>query len=496
MTEATTGTRRHLGLALAVIGTAQLMVVLDASIVNVALPSVQKGLHFSGANLEWVVNAYTLAFGGLLLLGGRTGDLFGRRRMFVIGVGLFALASLLGGLATNAGWLIAARAAQGVGGAIASPTALSLVAATFEEGPQRNRAMGVYAAMSGAGGAIGVLAGGILTDALSWRWVLYVNVPIGLAVVLLAPRVLPETERTPGRLDLPGALTATAGMSLLVYGLVHAATHSWGTVGTVVPLIAAAVLLTTFIALELRTPAPLLPMRLFSNPARSGAYAIMLAIGTGIFSMFYFLTLFMQDVLRFSALRTGFYYVPFAVCIMVFATVAAKVVARSGPLPLIMTGTLSASAGLFWMSMAHQNSTYLGSVLGPMGLVAAGMACCFVPLTLTAVSGVRPQEGGIASALLNSGQQVGGSLGLATLGTVAATATRDRLHQIGGVAAHIPAGGAPQYAAGLPTATYHAVIHAFVVGYTTAIRVGSGILLAAFLIAVLTLRLQRRGTQA
>ena len=479
---------RHLGLALAVIGTAQLMVVLDASIVNVALPSIQRALHFQGANLEWVINAYTLAFGGLLLLGGRTGDLFGRRRMFGIGIGLFTVASLLGGLATTEAWLIAARAAQGVGGAIAAPTALSLVAANFREGRERNRAMGVYSAMSGAGGAIGVLLGGVLTSTLSWRWVLFVNVPIGLAVIALAPRVLVETDRGEGRLDLRGALTATAGMSLLVYGLVHAATHQWGNTGTIVPIALAAVLLPLFVYLETKAPEPLMPLHLFSSRSRSGAYAVMLAIGTSIFSMFYFLTLFMQDVLGFSALRTGLAYLPFALAIILVATTVARLVTRVGPLPPIMTGTLLGAGGLFWMSHLSPSSTYGGSIIGPMLLVASGMASCFVPLTITTVSGVAPHESGIASALLNSGQQVGGSLGLAVLGTVAATVTRNHLSSSGlpGLS-HIPAGAGPVLAH-LPAQVHHTLNQAFTDGYVAAFRAGTGILLAAFLIATLTIR--------
>jgi EmrB/QacA subfamily drug resistance transporter len=479
---------RHLGVALAVIGTAQLMVVLDASIVNVALPSIQRALHFGGANLEWVINAYTLAFGGLLLLGGRTGDLFGRRRMFGIGVGLFTVASLLGGLATSQAWLIAARAAQGVGGAIASPTALSLVAANFREGRERNRAMGVYSAMSGAGGAIGVLLGGILTSTISWRWVLFVNVPIGLVVIALAPRVLVETDRQKGRLDLVGALTATAGMSLLVYGLVHAATHEWGNPGTVIPIVLAGILLPLFVYWETRVEEPLMPLHLFADRSRSGAYGVMLAIGTSIFAMFYFLTLFMQDVLGFSALKTGVAYLPFAIAIMIVATITARVVTRVGARAPIMVGTLLGSGGLFWMSQVSPHSTYLGSVIGPMLLVASGMASCFVPLTITTVSGVAPHESGIASALLNSGQQVGGSLGLAVLGTIAATVTRNHLTSSGFPAlSKIPAGAGPVLSH-LPPKLHQTINEAFTHGYSVAFRVGSIILLVAFLVATLTIR--------
>jgi EmrB/QacA subfamily drug resistance transporter len=466
-------------------------VVLDASIVNVALPSVQKALKFNGANLEWVINAYTLAFGGLLLLGGRTGDLFGRRRMFILGVAGFAVASLIGGFAEDQAWLITARAAQGLCGAVASPTALALVAATFEEGPARNRAMGVYAAMSGAGGALGVLLGGVLTTWLSWRWVFFVNVPIGLAVVLLAPRVLPETERSEGQLDLPGAFSATAGMSLLVFGLVHAATTSWRNPWTVGSLAVAGVLLVGFVLIEKSSRAPLMPLHLFSDRSRSGGYVVMLAVGTGIFSMFYFVTLFMQDILGFSPLRTGVYYVPFTLTLMVFAGVSSQLVGRLGPMRLITFGTLLGAGGLFWASHISTHSTYLGSVLFPMCMIAGGMAFCFVPLTLTAVAGVSQDDSGIASALLNSGQQVGGSLGLATLGTVAVSVVAPRLHRLPAPANKIPAGAGPALGSLFPPPLHHAINEAFVAGYRTAILVDSCILLFACAVCVATIRLRQ-----
>ena len=485
---------RHLGLALLVIATAQLMVVLDASIVNIALPSVQRALHFSSANLEWVINGYTLAFGGLLLLGGRTGDLFGRRRMFMVGLSIFSLASLLGGLATSQAWLISARALQGIGGAITAPTALSLVASTFPEGRQRNRAMGVYAAMSGAGGAIGVLLGGVLTDALSWRWVLFVNVPIGVFVVLVAPRVLGETSTRPGRLDLPGALSATAGMTLLVYGLIHASAHTWGSMATVVPLLVGGVLLVTFVILEVRAPHALMPLHIFRNRNRSGAYAIMLAIGTAMFSMFFFLTLFLQNLLGFSPMRAGVAYLPFALSIMVTAGVTSQLVGRLGPRPLLMLGPLLACGGLLWFSRLGLGSSYWADVFPGMILASAGMAMSFVPLTLAAVSGVRRDEAGIASALLNSGQQVGGSLGLAVLGTISATAFRGRLEAVVGhfdpAVTHALASGAPASAFRLPAPVHQAVNQALVHGYVTAFRVGAGILFAGFLIAAAVVRVR------
>ncbi|HXX88919.1 MAG TPA: MFS transporter [Acidimicrobiales bacterium] len=485
---------RHLGLALVVICVAQLMVVLDASIVNVALPSIQRALHFSAANLIWVINGYTLAFGGLLLLGGRTGDLFGRRRMFIVGLGIFTGASLLGGLATSEAWLIAARVVQGMGGAIAAPTALALIATTFPEGPPRNRAMGVYAAMSGAGAAIGVLLGGVLTSALGWRWVLFVNVPIGLAVMLAAPRVLAETDTRRGRLDLPGALTATAGMTLLVYGLIHAATTSWGDRWTVAALVAGGVLLVVFVLLEARTREALMPLHLFRSRSRSTAYAIMLAIGTAMFSMFFFLTLFMQDVLGFGPLKAGVAYLPFALTIVVTAGITSQVVGRVGTKVPLMLGTALGASGLFWFSQATSQSTYLGGLLGPMLVTAAGMALCFVPLTLSAVAGVRRHEQGIASALLNSGQQVGGSLGLAVLGTIAVQTTRQQIttafQSLGPAAAgarrYLGSAPPPKNAA-IPAAVHQTITTAYVHGYTTAFAVGSGIVVFAFLLAALVL---------
>jgi EmrB/QacA subfamily drug resistance transporter len=301
---------RRLGLTLAVIATAQLMIVLDLTIVNVALPHIQAALGFSGTNLEWVANAYAVAFGGLLLLGGRSGDLLERRRVFIAGLLVFTLASLLGGFATGQAWLITARAVQGAGAAMAAPTALSLVAVTFPEGPPRNRAIAVYAATAIVGLAVGLIAGGLLVTYLSWRWVLFVNVPIGLVVAAGATRVLPQTPRQTGRFDLPGAVTATAGVALLVYGLSNAATtpdgvSHWGDAKVVVSLTAAAVLLAAFVVIETRSRYPLLPLRLMRSRDRSGAFGISLCLGTAGLGMFFFLTLFIQDVWGYSALRTG-----------------------------------------------------------------------------------------------------------------------------------------------------------------------------------------------
>jgi EmrB/QacA subfamily drug resistance transporter len=478
---------RHLGAALAVICTVQLMVVLDASIVNVALPSMQRDLGFSGPNLEWVINGYTLAFGGLLLLGGRTGDLFGRRRMFVIGLAIFSTASLLGGFATTQGWLVAARVLQGVGAAIASPTALSLVASTFPEGRSRDRAMGVYAAMSAVGAAIGLLLGGMLTE-LSWRWVMFVNVPIGVATMLAAPRVLGETERHRGRLDLPGALSATLGCSLLVYGFVHAASSSWGSSGTLIPLLASFAVLAGFVLVEVRSRDPLMPLTIFVQRNRAGAYAVMLAVGTAMFSMFYFTTLFIQNVLGYSPVEAGFAFLPFAASVMLSSGITAQLVGRIGPKPLMMAGTLMLSSGLLWLSFAEAGESYVSALLGPLVVMALGAGGCFVPLTLLAVSQIRKDEAGIASALLNTSQQIGGALGLALLGTIAATATRHRIEDLAGslgqasgraleTAQHAP-GAAAQLSPSLRATFDQATVH----GYSHGFRVGSAIALLAFVL--------------
>src|SRR6266702_1318401 len=405
---------RHLGLALVVIATAQLMVVLDATIVNVALPHVQRALGFSGSGLEWVVNAYALTFGGLLLLGGRAGDVLGRRRVFIAGIILFSAASLFGGFATTQAWLLGARALQGVGGAIVAPAALSLITTTFPEGPRRNRAMGVYAAMSIGGAAVGLIAGGLLTTYASWRWVLFVNVPIGIVVALMAPRAFAETERNPRRFDLPGAITSTLGLAALVFGLSNAATSPngvshWGDTKVVVSLAAAVVLLVSFVIIESRSSHALMPLRIFSNRSRSGAYLIMLCVGTAMFGMFFFLTIFVQTVWGYSALKTGIAYLPMVGTIMLMAGVSSQLVGRIGARPLLIAGSAITAGGMFWLSRITEHSTYAGGLLGPMMVTAAGLGMLFMPITLVALSRVEDRGAGLASSLLNTGQQVGGA---------------------------------------------------------------------------------------
>ena len=415
----------HPALALTVIAASQLMVVLDATIVNIALPQVQQALGFSTTDLSWVLNAYTLTFGGLLLLGGRAGDILGRRRMFIAGILIFTLASFLGGLATSSAWLLAARALQGVGGAITAPTALALITTNFAEGPERNRAFGVFGAVAGTGSAIGLLAGGMLTSWLSWRWVLFVNVPIGIVLALLAPRFITESERQPGRFDLAGALTSTAGMTALVYGFISAAHDGWSDPVTVGSFTAAAVLLAAFFSIETRTRQPITPLHMFADRNRAGSYAIMLSLAAAMFGMFFFLTLFVQDVLGYTPLRAGLSFLPLTAAIIASSQFAARSLPRLGPKRLMTAGALLATIGLAWLSQLSVTSGYLGGLLGPMVVFALGMGLLFVPLTVVAVAGVPPRDAGAASSLLNVMQQVGGSLGLSILVTAFGTASRN-----------------------------------------------------------------------
>jgi EmrB/QacA subfamily drug resistance transporter len=478
------GGSRRLGLALLVIAAAQLMVVLDSTIVNVALPHIQRALGFSGSGLEWVVNAYALTFGGLLLLGGRAGDLLGRRRMFVVGLLLFSAASLAGGLATSPGWLLAARAVQGAGGAIVAPSALALVAATFPEGPPRSRAMGVYAAMSVAGGAIGLLAGGLLVTYASWRWVLFVNVPIGIVVALAAPRVLAATSRLPGRFDLPGAVTGTGGVAALVYGLSYATTtpdgvSHWGDTKVMASLAVGAVLLAAFAVIEKRSRHALLPVRLLRDRDRLGANLIMLGLGTSLFGVFFFLTLFVQDVWEYSALRTGAAFLPLAAAVLVASGAATPLVSRIGARPLLLAGSAASIGGLYWLSMVTEHGTYLGGLLGPILVTGAGLGLLFVPLPLLALTRVRDADSGVASSLLNTGQQLGGSIGLAVLGTVAWTVVANSVRSAS-------AGGASANAAAAARAV--AYQHALAAGFDRAFLIAAAISVLMLVTALLAIR--------
>ena len=490
------GGNRRLGLALLVIATAQLMVVLDGTIVNVALPHVQRALGFSGTGLEWVVNAYAVTFGGLLLLGGRAGDILGRRRVFVFGLLLFSGASLLGGFATSQWWLLTARAIQGAGGAVIAPTALALITTNFPEGRPRNRAFGVYAAMAGGGAAVGLLLGGVLTTYVSWRWVLFVNVPIGILVAAAALRVLAESPRRPGRIDAAGAVTGTGGVAILVYGLSKAATGSdgvshWGDVQVVASLAAAAVLLVSFVLIEMRSSHPLLPMRLLADRNRSGAYLVMLCIGTALFGMFFFLTLFMQTVLGYSAIRTGVAYLPFAVGTVSSSSLASQLVARVGARPTIVAGTAAVAVGTFWFSRLTEHAGYAGQLLGPTLATSFGLGLVFVPLSLVALHNVAEQESGAAASMLNVGQQVGGAIGLALLGTVAWTAVAASIRTQVAQAAAAAKAGQPVPKPGTPPPA-SIVDHALAVGFSRAFLVSTAIALLALLIAVATIRVSRQ----
>jgi EmrB/QacA subfamily drug resistance transporter len=403
---------QNLGLALLVITAATLLVVLDSTIVNVALPSIRTGLGFTPAGLEWVITAYSVAFGGLLLFGGRAGDLYGRRRMFLIGIGVFTAASLLGGLAASPLWLVAARAVQGVGAAIAAPAAVSLIAVTFPEGAPRNRAMGVYAAVAGSGGAIGLVLGGLLTQLASWRWVFFVVVPIGVLVLIAGPNVLAEPPRRTGvRLDVAGAVTGTAGVAFLVYGLIGR--QVW-------PLGLAVLLLVAFVVVESRVSAPLLPLRLLADRNRAGVYAISLAIGVGLYGLTFFLMLYVQGVLRFDAITAGLGFLPLAVGIGVMATTMGRLASRIGTRAGVIGGPLLAALGTCWLFFGTAPNSGYWSIVGPLVLLGAGIGTAVVPLTLTAISAVQPTDLGIASALVSASQQVGGGIGLAALGAVAA----------------------------------------------------------------------------
>ncbi|WP_210576861.1 MFS transporter [Streptomyces sp. GESEQ-4] len=416
----------HPGIALTVIAACQLMVVLDATIVNIALPHIQDALKFSTTDLTWVVSSYTLTFGGLLLLGGRAGDILGRRRVFMTGILLFTFASLLGGFAQEPWQLLAARALQGVGGAIASPTSLALITTTFPEGPERNRAFGVFAAVSAGGGAVGLLAGGMLTEWLDWRWVLFVNVPIGVLIAVLTPLYISESERHPGgRFDIAGALTSTLGMAALVYGFISAADEGWRDSMTLGSFGAAVVLLLAFAFVETRAADPITPLRMFTDRNRSGTYVIMLSLAAAMFGMFFYIVLFVQNVLGYSPIAAGVAFLPVTMVIAIGAGLSQRFLPVLGPKPFMLVGSALAVIGLVWQTLISSDSSYVGGVLGPMLVFGFGMGLNFVTLTVTAVSGVAQHEAGAASGLLNATQQVGGSLGLSILTTVFGSASKD-----------------------------------------------------------------------
>jgi EmrB/QacA subfamily drug resistance transporter len=422
----TTALPSRKGFALALLALTQFVIVLDASIVNVALPSIGKALDFSQDNLSWVVNAYTLFFGGFLLLGGRMADLLGRRTIFMTGLVLFAVASLLGGLAQSDTWLIIARAAQGLGAALISPAALSLVTTIFTEGAERNRALGVWGAVAGSGGAAGVLLGGMLTEWAGWEWVLFVNVPIGIAAAALAPRILPESRHEGRRVfDVAGGVLVTAGLALLVFAIVDAPKYGWGSLHTLGIGAIALALLAAFIGVESRSKHPLMPFSIFRLRTLRGANVVGLLIGMSLFSMFFFISLYLQQVLGFSALKTGLSYLPLAFAIIFAAGAASQLVTRLGYKVPLTAGMVMIAGALVWFSQVSAGGSYVSDVLFPSIIVGVGLGFAFVPVTIAAVAGTRPDEAGLASGLINTSQQVGGALGLAILAALANSRTAD-----------------------------------------------------------------------
>ncbi|MDO9458409.1 MFS transporter [Nocardioides sp.] len=517
----TDGKDLHLGWALVLISIAQLMVVLDGTITNIALPYIGSDLDITGANLTWIVTGYALAFGGLLLLGGRLGDLYGRRRLFMTGLIVFAVASAIGGLAQNEAMLLSSRALQGLGAAMAGPAALALITTTFPAGPARNRAFAVYAAMSGAGAAVGLILGGWLTgldsffgvDLSGWRLTFLINVPIGLVAALLAPRFLRESESHPGQLDVPGAITGTLGLLGLVYGLTRAGEeqYGWGDPGTLGALAAGIALLVAFALIESRVAHPLLPIRILQNRTRATSFVAMMLAPAAMFAMFYFLSLFIQQVMGYSSLRAGFAFLPFSFGIVVGAGLSSNLISRVDPRWLSGFGTLLAAFSLFMFSRisVDDGPASVLQALGAGGAVGAdvnywahifpyivtmsvGMGLTFVPLTLTAVHHLRTEDSGIGSGVLNTMQQVGGALGLALLGTVALSAVNSRTDEVAGPLAQ---GLGDQAGATIPgtdmTFLDGAVFQAtFTDGATNAFLVGAAMMLAASVVVFTQLRVK------
>jgi EmrB/QacA subfamily drug resistance transporter len=505
----------HLGWALVLISVAQLMVVLDATIANIALPFIGADLDIAQANLSWIVTGYALAFGGLLLLGGRLGDLYGRRKIFMIGLSVFAVASLLGGLATSEPLLLAARGLQGFGAALASPAALALITTTFPAGPARNRAFAIYAAMSGAGAAVGLILGGWLTgldgiaglDVSGWRLTFLINVPIGLGAALLAPRFLPESESHPGELDIPGAVTGTLGLLGIVFGLTRAgdAEYGWGAASTIVPLVLGAGLLALFAFVESRAAHPLLPLRILQNRTRATSFAAMMFAPAAMFAMFFFLSLFIQQIMGYSPLRAGFAFLPFSFGIVIGAALSSNLVNRIDARYIAGTGTLLAVVGLFGFSRisfddsanavlqsvlngdaAANGVNYWTSILPFIIVMAVGMGMTFVPLTLTAVHHVKAADSGIGSGVLNTMQQIGGALGLASLSTVSLFFVNDRKETfVPELTAQAQASGLDQ---SMPADKFQELIGfatfqgTFTDGASNAFLFGSGMMLIASLI--------------
>jgi EmrB/QacA subfamily drug resistance transporter len=416
---------RRRWLALAVIVTAQFMVVLDISIVNVALPSIRTDLHFSQESLQWVLTGYSIFFGGFLLLGGRLGDLFGRRRLFMAGLSLFTVSSLLNGLAWSEGSLIAFRCLQGLGAAMMSPAALSILTTTFEEGRERNKALGIWGAVAGSGGAVGVLLGGVLTSAFSWPWIFYVNVPVGVTVIAVTPFLVRESRADlPSRqFDFAGAATITGGLMLLVYGMTHAAQHGWGTAETIGLLTASGLLIASFFLIESRTKAPLLPLRIFRLRTLTGSNVSALIAGGAVFSQFFLLTLYMQEVLHYSALKTGVAYIGLTLTTIGFSAVSQGLVTKLGVRRVLPVGLGLSTVALVLFAQLPVDGHYFSDLFPGFIISGLGLAMVFIPMSIGALTGVRPADAGIASGLISTSQQIGGAVGVAAATTIATTFT-------------------------------------------------------------------------
>jgi EmrB/QacA subfamily drug resistance transporter len=457
--------QNHKWWALALLSVVQFMIVLDIAIVNVALPSIQVDLGFSQENLQWVISAYALVFGGFLLLGGRTADLVGRRRMFIIGLAVFSLASLVAGLAWNEPSLIGARALQGLGAAIIAPAALSIVMTTFNEGRERNIALGVWGAVGGFGAAAGVLLGGVFTDALSWEWIFFINIPVGLAALALAPVLLAESrDRTATSFDAPGAVLVTAGLSAAVFGITQANDYGWGSAKTIGIFVAAAVLLVGFVVWELRAKEPLMAFSIFRIKTVAGANIAGFILGTALFSMFLMLTLYMQQVLDFSAMETGIAYLAVAGTSIIWAMVAQTLVTKVGVKPVLVTGMTLLTVGLVYFTQVSVDGSYVADLLPGFLIIAMGMAFAFVSISIAALAGVPAEEAGLASGLINTSQQIGGALGIAVLSAVAIAQTNDA------------------------TASGDAVPQALTSGFQAAFWVGAGVAAAGVIASLVLIR--------
>jgi EmrB/QacA subfamily drug resistance transporter len=452
--------------ALALIVTAQFMVILDVAIVNVALPSIKTDLSFSQANLQWVISAYAILFGGALLLGGRLADLLGRRRLFITGLALFTASSLLCGLAWSEGSLIAFRGLQGLGGALAAPAALSLLMTMFSEGRERNLALGIYGAASGSGAAAGVLLGGVLTSYLNWSWVFFINVPVGVAAIVLAPALLQESraELAHRHFDFPGAASITTGLMLLVYATTRATTDGWGSGTTIGLLAGATALVLAFVAIELRSPSPLLPLRIFRLRSLTGANVAMAIVGSVAFSEFFLLTLYLQDVLHYSAMQSGVAFVAFAGTVVVTSNIAQLVVGRFGVRPTLTAGLLASAISVGALTRLPVDGHYFWDLFPWFVLGGAGMGLSFVPVTIASLTGVERSDAGIASGLINTSRQIGGALGLAAVSAIAATSTSNYAQ------AH----------SGISSSSVVALDH----GFQTALYVLTGLLVIGAVIAV------------